>query len=166
MVDIIRTYNDVLGNELYIDFFVRLSFHTSNKMPPSFNHPSLELELLPRTFFVKQLPVDTDIPAAFASGLNDAQGNAGILSITRTAEEISMVGEAVGDDGEWKCIKIAGPLDFGLTGIICSFTTSLRDANVPVFAISTWNTDYILIPKEKEDAAITALTEDGWRFRH
>jgi hypothetical protein len=128
-------------------------------MPPSLNHPSLELELLPQTFFVKQLPVDADIPAAFASGLNAAQGNPGIFSVTRTAEEISVVGEAVGDDGEWKCIKIAGPLDFGvfftfasrenslsnlrfsltgLTGILCSFTTSLRDANVPVFAISTW----------------------------
>lgn len=85
-------------------------------MPPSLNlnHPSLELEFLPRTFFVKQFPVDIDISAAIANGLNAAQDKPGIFSITRTAEETSMVGEAVGDDGEWKCIKIAGPLEFGI----------------------------------------------------
>lgn len=67
---------------------------------------------MPRTFFVKQLPVDVDIPAAIASELNTTQG---VFSITRTADEVSMVGSAIGDDGEWKCIKIAGPLEFGTT---------------------------------------------------
>ncbi|KAG1904743.1 ACT domain-containing protein [Suillus fuscotomentosus] len=124
-------------------------------MPPPFNHPSLELELLAQTFFVKQFPVDAGVPAAITSGLNAAQHTQGI----------SVVGEAVDDDGEWKCIKIAGPMNFGLTGVICNFTTPLRDANVPVFAVSTWNTDYVLVPKEKADAAVAALTEDGWRFR-
>ncbi|KAG2350740.1 hypothetical protein BDR05DRAFT_954849 [Suillus weaverae] len=134
-------------------------------MPPPFNHPSLELELLAQTFFVKQFPVDAGVPAAIASGLNAAQRTRGVFSITRTGEEISVVGEAVDDDGEWKCIKIAGPMEFGLTGVICNFTTPLRDASVPVFAVSTWNTDYVLVPKEKADAAVAALTEDGWRFR-
>ncbi|OAX40059.1 hypothetical protein K503DRAFT_768916 [Rhizopogon vinicolor AM-OR11-026] len=105
-------------------------------MPPplDLNHPSLELDLLPQTFFVKQLPVDANIPVTIASELITAGGNPSILSITRTTEEISIVGEAVGDDGQWKCIKIAGPLEFGLTGVMCSFTTPLRDVNVPVFA--------------------------------
>ncbi|KAG2156591.1 uncharacterized protein EDB93DRAFT_1326309 [Suillus bovinus] len=141
-------------------------------MPPPFNHPSLELELLAQTFFVKQFPVDAGVPAAIASGLNAAQHTPGVFSITRTGEEISVVGESVDDDGEWKCIKIAGPMKFGvfttfvgLTGVICNFTTPLRDANVPVFTVSTWNTDYVLVPKDKADAAVAALTEDGWRFR-
>jgi len=82
-------------------------------MPPPLNHSCLELELLPQTFFVEQLPVEAGVPAAIANGLNAAQANPGIFSITRTGEEISVVGEAVGDDGEWKCIKIAGPMEFG-----------------------------------------------------
>ncbi|KAG1765111.1 ACT domain-containing protein [Suillus occidentalis] len=134
-------------------------------MPPPLIHPSLELELLAQTFFVKQFPVNAGVPAAIASGLNAAQQTPGVFSITRTGEEISVVGMAVDDDGEWKCIKIAGPMEFGLTGVICNFTTPLRDANVPVFAVSTWNTDYVLVPKEKADAAVAALIEDGWRFR-
>ncbi|KAG0707431.1 ACT domain-containing protein [Suillus ampliporus] len=135
-------------------------------MPPPLNHPCLELELLDQTFFVKQLPVDRGIPAAIASELNAAQDNPGIFSITRTREEISIVGEAAGDDGAWKCIKIAGPMEFGMTGVICSFTTPLKNVDVPVFAVSTWNTDYVLIPRGKVDEAVSALTEDGWRFRH
>jgi hypothetical protein len=134
-------------------------------MPPPLNHPSLELELLAETFFVKQFPVHAGVPTAIASGLNTAQQTPGVFSITRTEEEISVVGKAIDDDGEWKCIKIAGPMEFGLTGVICNFTTPLRDANVPVFAVPTWNTDYVLVPKEKADAAVAALVQDGWKFR-
>ncbi|KAG0700644.1 hypothetical protein DFH29DRAFT_930732 [Suillus ampliporus] len=43
-----------------------------------------------------------------------------------------------------------------MTGVICSFTTPLKNVNVPVFAVSTWEVD----------EAVSALTEDGWRFRH
>ncbi|KAG1754929.1 ACT domain-containing protein [Suillus paluster] len=135
-------------------------------MPPPLNHPCLELELLDQTFFVKQLPVDAGVPVAIVSGLNAAQDNPSIFSITRTREEISIVGEAIGEDGEWKCIKIAGPMEFGMTGVICGFTTPLKNANVPVFAMSTWNTDYVLIPRGKVDEAVAALMEDGWKFRH
>lgn len=83
------------------------------------------------------------------------------LSITRTAEEISIVGEATAilavdvDDSKWRCINIAGPMEFGLilkriaystyltplaglTGVLSSFTAPLKDAKIPVFAVSTW----------------------------
>ena len=157
VVDIIRIASCIRQRTLYLYFLICSSFHldSSDKMPLSLNDPCLTLELLPRTFFVNQLAVDADIPAAIVSGLI-AGGNSGILSITRTTEEISIVGEAVGDEGQWKCIKIAGPLEFGvfacresnpsdlhrllagMTGVMCSLTMPLRDANVPVFAISTW----------------------------
>ncbi|EGO30994.1 hypothetical protein SERLADRAFT_455479 [Serpula lacrymans var. lacrymans S7.9] len=136
-------------------------------MPPPLNHPCLHLELLPQTFFVKQLPADAGIPPEIFNELN-VQGGSDIhrlFSVTRTAEEISIVGESATEEGgDWRCIKIAGPMDFGLTGVVNSFTSPLKDAGVPVFAISTWNTDYVLVPKAQADRAVAALCADQWTF--
>ncbi|KAH7925176.1 hypothetical protein BV22DRAFT_1195339 [Leucogyrophana mollusca] len=136
-------------------------------MPPPINHPCLNLELLAGTYFVKQFPAHEGIPTETLQRLSVVRATStgpGLFSVTRTADEISVVGDAPGDDGEWKCIKIAGPMDFGLTGVVCSFTIPLRDAKVPVFAISTWNTDYVLVPKEHAQTAVTTLAKDGWHF--
>ncbi|KAH9925864.1 ACT domain-containing protein [Epithele typhae] len=124
-------------------------------------HPSLRLSVLPQTFFVRQT---TEVPNdALARLCADPRA---FLSITRTADEWSLVGEcADGDlDGKWMCIKVAGPMDFGLTGIMCDLSTPLKRAGVPIFAISTWNTDYVLVPKEKVGDAVLALRGDGWLF--
>ena len=73
------------------------------------DHPSLRLSLLPSTFFVLQTK---SIPADILTAL--AADSAGFLSVTRTAEEWSVVGECVdGREGTWRCIKIAGPMEFG-----------------------------------------------------
>ncbi|KIJ66239.1 hypothetical protein HYDPIDRAFT_109234 [Hydnomerulius pinastri MD-312] len=133
-------------------------------MPPPINHPCLHLEVLPETFYVKQFPPDGGIPMEALNELNVTKTKSGIFSVTRTAEEVSIVGEAHGDRGEWRCIKIAGPMEFELTGVICNFSTPLKNAKVPVFAISTWNTDYVLVPKDKIPEAVKALSVDGWQF--
>lgn len=52
----------------------------------------------------------------------------------------------------------------GLTGVMCNFTTPLKEATIPVFAISTWNTDYVLIPVVDVDKAVAVLSHDGWQF--
>ncbi|WWC91416.1 uncharacterized protein L201_006362 [Kwoniella dendrophila CBS 6074] len=64
--------------------------------------------------------------------------------------------------GPWKAIKIRGPLYLGLTGILHEFLTPLRKAEINIYAISTWPTDYILVPAEKLERALTVLREDGW----
>lgn len=51
-----------------------------------------------------------------------------------------------------------------LTGVLASFTLPLQEAQVPVFAVSTWNTDYVLVPKDKLEVAVGALKKDGWTF--
>ncbi|KAJ6566004.1 hypothetical protein B0H10DRAFT_2112181 [Mycena sp. CBHHK59/15] len=49
-------------------------------------------------------------------------------------------------------------------GVLAGFVEPLKRAEVPIFAISTWNTDYILVPKDKLARAIDALKTDGWTF--
>ena len=129
-------------------------------MPPATAHPSLHLQPLPRTFYVVQHDIKDTIPEDLLALLTGTKSGANFLSITRTAEEISIIGECgEGEEGDWKCIKIAGPMDLGgpylirlirsyraqhgysllgLTGIMCDFTTPLKHSEIPIFAMSTW----------------------------
>ena len=99
-------------------------------MPPPFEHEAFHLQLLPRFYFVKQLPTSSELPENLLSFLSGPA----FFSITRTSEEISIVGEITenpqvrslsGGDGEWRCIKIAGPMEFGNT------SHCLRQDSVP-----------------------------------
>ncbi|KAF9041783.1 hypothetical protein BDZ89DRAFT_1060141 [Hymenopellis radicata] len=124
-------------------------------MPPPSDHPCLHLSLLEKKFFV----VKTE------------KLDAAVFSITRTPEEISVAGEVYEgmsktfeENSGWRCIKIAGPMEFNLTGVVASFTAPLMTAQVPVFAVSTWNADYVLVPDEKVAIAVDALKQDGWVF--
>ena len=89
------------------------------------------------------------------------------FSITNTAEEISIVclakviPENVDKDAGWKILKIEGILSFGLVGILAQFSAVLAAAEVSIFAISTYNTDYVLVKNEDFDAAVVALRKDG-----
>jgi len=47
---------------------------------------------------------------------------------------------------------------------VCNFTTPLKTAGIPVYVVSTWNTDYVLVPKAKAEQAVEVLETDGWRF--
>jgi len=138
-------------------------------MPPPFEHKAFYLALLPNIYFVKQLPISSKLQEDVLSLLNGP----GFFSITRTSEEISIVGEVTDNphvqslterDGEWRCIKIAGPMEFEITGVMCNFTTPLKAAGIPVYAVSTWNTDYVLVPKAKAEQAVEVLRTDGWHF--
>ena len=58
-------------------------------------------------------------------------------------------------------MKVLGPLDFGLTGILASLSTALAEANVSVFAVSTYDTDYILVKSDALERALQALSSLG-----
>jgi hypothetical protein len=64
----------------------------------------------------------------------------------------------------WKCLKVAGPLDLNLTGILAGLSDTLSKAKISIFAISTFDTDYILIKKQDLTPAISALERTGYRF--
>ncbi|KAH8120044.1 ACT domain-containing protein [Phellopilus nigrolimitatus] len=137
-------------------------------MPPPSDHPALSLILFAESLIVHKLPIDEPIPDNLLNLLTKNTTQDSFISISRTSEEVSIVAHASSSPAlnvpRWRCIKIKGPMDFGLTGIMCDFTTPLKHAGISVFALSTWNTDYILVPETKVNDAVNVLKEDGWKF--
>lgn len=82
-------------------------------MSPPINHPCLHLDVLAQTFSIEKYVSADEIPSNIFRELSVSKTKSAIISITRTAEEISVVCEAEKDEGEWKCVKIAGPMEFG-----------------------------------------------------
>jgi len=64
----------------------------------------------------------------------------------------------------WACIKVLGPLDFGLTGILADISRVLAEEEISIFAVSTFDTDYILIKQDSVSKAVTALEKAGYQF--
>jgi len=88
-------------------------------------------------------------------------------NVTRTPEEFSIVcpeefvpAEIQAGRG-WKRIELAGPFEFTLTGVIAAILIPLAEARIPVFAISTYNTDWILAPDDRIEEAVRALQSAG-----
>ncbi|KAH9486291.1 Cytosolic arginine sensor for mTORC1 subunit 1 [Psilocybe cubensis] len=138
-------------------------------MPPPSNSPALNLIVLPEPFFVVKLQPGEEIPPCIFRDLTHGRG--GFFSVTRTTEEVSLVGEAYKsmpasykEQSTWMCIKVQGPMEHNLTGILASLTAPLKVSKVPIFALSTWNTDYLLVPKEMLSDAVRTLERDGWVF--
>ncbi|MGO5549681.1 ACT domain-containing protein [Wansuia hejianensis] len=67
------------------------------------------------------------------------------------------------EDG-WRCLRMMGPLDFTLTGILAKVSAILASAGIGIFAVSTYNTDYIFTKGENFDRAIRALGEKGYKI--
>jgi uncharacterized protein len=119
----------------------------------------LKFRCLPGKFGVCYLPADAAIPAWSQIG--------SLFSITRTDQELSVVcpEESVPPqqacEGGWICLKLEGPFSFSEVGILAAFIDPLRDEGVPIFAISTYNTDYVLIKEEQRRTALDALRKAG-----
>ncbi|GHF93539.1 ACT domain-containing protein [Thalassotalea marina] len=122
---------------------------------------NLTLKLLDKVFTIHSLPVDSAIPTAVFS--------ADIYFIAKTFEEVSIVLPSsvniVSDDSEpdWQALEVVGPLDFTLTGILSSISSVLANNNISIFAISTFDTDYILVKTNKIEAAIAALRNNNYQ---
>ena len=88
-------------------------------------------------------------------------------SISRSAAELSVVCPAenlprgVDTQHHWQCFKLEGPFAFSLTGVLLSFIEPLSSRGIPIFAISTYDTDYVLIQEEFMGAALSILDEAG-----
>ena len=63
----------------------------------------------------------------------------------------------------WRCFRVAGPVNLALTGILASIVSPLADARVNIFAFSTFDTDYLLVPAVRLAEAMAALTNAGHR---
>lgn len=89
--------------------------------------------------------------------------------VEKTDEEISLVcltddtptGTFEREDG-WRAFRIQGVLDFSLIGILAKISTILAENKIGIFAVSTFNTDYILVKKENFDRALVLLEQYGY----
>jgi len=88
-------------------------------------------------------------------------------SVSRTREELSIVcaEDAVPPGIQcangWRILEVQGPLEFAQTGILAALATPLADAGVSIFAVSTYDTDYVLVEERQLDSALRALTAAG-----
>lgn len=93
------------------------------------------------------------------------------FTLTRTTEELSVVceesrvPEGIQKEGGWLALKVEGPLDFALTGILAGIAGALARAGISIFAISTYDTDYILVRGLNLAATVRALRDEGYQVR-
>lgn len=122
---------------------------------------SRELTLLPDPLSICRLPAGIALPAWARAG--------GLTAVTWTTQETSIVCLAavvpadVQADAGWRAFVVAGPLDFSLTGVLLAIAQPLADAGVSIFAVSTYDTDYVLVKEAALPAAVAALTGCGHR---
>lgn len=118
----------------------------------------LKFRRMPITFAVCRLPPDASIPPYAGTEF---------ISITRTAEELSIVCPAdqapqnAKCESPWSCFKLEGPFAFSLTGVLASFVNPLAERGIPIFAISTFDTDYVLVKEEDAATALETLQAAG-----
>ncbi|WML32853.1 ACT domain-containing protein [Clostridium sp. OS1-26] len=98
--------------------------------------------------------------------------NSEFFSITKTLDELSVVclqndiPKDMKCEKEWRILKIEGTLDFSLIGILASISTILAQKGISIFAISTYDTDYILVKSKDIDNAIEALIKEAYEVKN
>jgi uncharacterized protein len=126
----------------------------------------LDLDLLPEEYAVCRLPAGSPLPPGLTGSGEAANG---VVSVTWAADEVSVVCRAdrvppgATAESPWRCLRVVGPLEFALTGILASLVGPLADARVNIMAFSTYDTDYVLVPAVRLDEAIATLTKAGHR---
>jgi hypothetical protein len=112
----------------------------------------MNLSVLKDIYGVCRLKPDEAVPAWAMTGE--------FYTVSKTSEELSIVCESsLIPDGiraelGWKVIKIEGPLDFALIGILASLSTTLADQRVSIFAVSTFDTDYLMVKEKEQKKAV------------
>ena len=125
--------------------------------------PQLALELLPDTLAICRLDPSAALPEW-------ADGPKPFLTISRTAEELSIttvasvVTEDVRCERHYRVLRVRGPLPLNLVGILAAIADPLADAGLSIFAISTFDTDYVLVKTEDLASALEALKRAGHRI--
>lgn len=119
----------------------------------------MQLYALDELYAIVRLEPDADVPVWARNGH--------FWSITRSDAELSVVcpqddvpPDASAERG-WCALEVAGPLDFSLTGVVSSLVAPLAEQEIPLFLISTFETDYLLIREPDLPRSVEALTSAG-----
>jgi hypothetical protein len=119
----------------------------------------LKFRQLPGRYSILRLAPDAPIPDWATKG--------DFTSVSRSPEELSIVCPAdnvpkdIDSGSPWICLKLEGPFPFSQTGVLLSFIEPLSNNRIPIFAISTYDTDYVLIQEEFVDITQRVLSEGG-----
>ena len=113
--------------------------------------------------------IDHKLTVCKVADLSEVDMNAEFYFIGKTDEELSLVCKTEDvpqhtterDDG-WKGFRIQGVLDFSLIGILSKLSGILADHKIGIFAVSTYNTDYILVKEENFERALDVLASEGY----
>ncbi|MBV4418459.1 ACT domain-containing protein [Clostridium tyrobutyricum] len=122
----------------------------------------LTLKLLKDKYGVCRLDTTSSVPEWGEKGE--------FFSVTRTSDEMSIVcsekniPENIKCEKNWRILKIEGPLDFSLIGILASISSILAERKISIFAVSTYDTDYILIRDADVNNAVEALSEQKYNI--
>jgi hypothetical protein len=121
----------------------------------------LTLSVLDGRFAVYRLDAATEIP--------DWATRGEFFSVTRTPGELSVIcletdapDDVAGEDG-WACLEVRGPFEFSVCGVLASLATPLAAAGIPILALGTHDTDYLLVKREKLEDAVAVLIRAGHR---
>ncbi len=120
----------------------------------------LSMKLLNDVYAVARLDFNASIPEWATKN--------GFYSITKTADELSIVcletniPTTILCERDWRILKVLGPLDFSLVGILAGISTVLAHEGISIFAISTYDTDYILVQNKDISSTIKTLSAEGY----
>jgi uncharacterized protein len=130
----------------------------------SFTMRKLVLHMLGETFTINKLPQFAEIPSILSQGE--------MCFIFRTDEELSiicpdyMAPNNVQQELGWRCFKVEGAMKLQDVGVLAAISQPLAEANIPMFAVSTFNTDYVFVMDENLVNAVQALQKAGHTFLH
>lgn len=119
-----------------------------------------KIQILNQNFTIHKFDPDEKLPPELIESK--------LFWIGKTDEELSVVCESgiklpsKKSDSGWSALKIIGPLDFSEIGILAGISKTLAEAGISIFALSTFDTDYILIKKSKIENAVNALHQNGY----
>ena len=112
--------------------------------------------------------VEGEFSVSKVSGMHEVNLAVPWLFIGRTDAETSVVClsahapvHCLAREDGWRAFRVPGQMDFGLTGVLAALATVLAQASVSIFALSTFDTDYILVKKENLSKALEALASAG-----
>lgn len=120
----------------------------------------LILTVLDKEYSIHRLKPEVEIPRNILG--------TSFYSISKTGEELSIVCESditINSnkvDTGWSCLKVLGPLDISLTGVLAGISTVLAEAGISIFAISTYDTDYILVKTKDLKKGIKVLEKTAY----
>ena len=132
---------------------------------PASRRAIVPLVVLGDRLAVCRLPIDQPLPV----WANGSKGE--FFSATRTPEEVSIIlaeahtPEAAKCERGFRPLKVQGPLDFSLVGIIAGLSGTLADAGVSIFAFSTYDTDYVMVKQADLERAVAVLRKAGYEVK-